>query len=949
MPRFKKPSAEQVRAMLASVGSLQLRRSFYEDLKNPEWVEPLHTQRAFSSPPEPHIGQDGAVREAYWPEIEYLVNMAPEVPEQVVTVALGLASSTNSWVRRGVIQIAARVPAAQAARLVQTLIQWAPDLGARSDSEDLVKIVVGLIEGGQTRLGRQLATALFRPVKVDGGSGPALAREPRTALEAYWYRKSLPEVVAALGTAGLNQVIGWLERYEEAAGNFDRRTDRDLSAFSRPVIRTSTRHGHEVENALVDALRSLGTEAMTEDPGRTVLAFRRPGMALLTKLLLFVSTQAIRTAEPHQQTKLLAELQPLVREVELAQHDYRPEFPEFLEAVANASGQDVLMGLVPTLEAGPLGSRAALEERMRADTDDAEQAELRTKEYLEQWQHRFLASIGAEALPPELRARLQTLDADLGEIEEPRRSDFEITTWVGPTSPLDADAITSLAPEELISHLQNWHPGPDIWAAPSHEGQGRTLRGVIAEHPLAVSVPIERLRTLRPLYLRAILEGWADALKKGLRPPWDLAEELTAFVLEHDDASPLPKEGRDFDDDGDFVGAKRAAIDLLQVVGSQEPTKVNDEHAGFVIQLAPLVVKASREPSTREQYLTTTTESFDPLTLSLNERLPELARLLAILTQWGEFGAADSEVLAALQELAALDDPRGSLPAVMGEAVARLHNHALPWLEAHKSGIFGDLSTQTRSHQIALSTALATHTPHLLLLNLLRDPIRAALASPEEIAAGWAGADRPVRLIGDWLVNCMVTGEIDQTDELLKLYLDVTSPEVRGEVLGHIGFALLHTDNPDPSILQRAEAFWDSRRAHVAQEPADATELQDFYWWIASEKFATEWWLPRLQDLVNLIPDVPTHGMIGEHLAAAAASDPYRTFDVIQRLIDGHATDGAYRGYDLVEDAIPQTLASAFDEGGADLVARAARLMDQLGEQGYIRLEERVNALRKKP
>ncbi len=76
MGEYQAPTAAQVQAAMRRLTSFQLRRAFYEGLKNPLWVRPLADSGAFSSPPEPQVGSDGSVRDTYWPEASYLGRVA---------------------------------------------------------------------------------------------------------------------------------------------------------------------------------------------------------------------------------------------------------------------------------------------------------------------------------------------------------------------------------------------------------------------------------------------------------------------------------------------------------------------------------------------------------------------------------------------------------------------------------------------------------------------------------------------------------------------------------------------------------------------------------------------------------------------------------------------------------------------------------------------------------
>src|SRR4051812_39309498 len=138
MVKYQAPSENQVKEALRRIPSFQLRRAFFEGLKNPLWVEPLAKEGAFRNPPEPEKMDDGLIRDIYWPEMEYLIRVAPEAPAAVVDVLLKISRSNNAWVRRGLFMIGASIPADQAARLQLVVRSWqSTGFGWRTDPQDL--------------------------------------------------------------------------------------------------------------------------------------------------------------------------------------------------------------------------------------------------------------------------------------------------------------------------------------------------------------------------------------------------------------------------------------------------------------------------------------------------------------------------------------------------------------------------------------------------------------------------------------------------------------------------------------------------------------------------------------------------------------------------------------------------------------------------------------------
>ena len=108
---FRAPTEAQVKEAMRRITKTQLRRAFFEGIENPLRVKPLADAGAFRNPPEPVMTEDGYVRDVYWPEAEFLSNVAPRAPQEVVDVFLALGGSNNSWVRRAAFEIGAKVPA----------------------------------------------------------------------------------------------------------------------------------------------------------------------------------------------------------------------------------------------------------------------------------------------------------------------------------------------------------------------------------------------------------------------------------------------------------------------------------------------------------------------------------------------------------------------------------------------------------------------------------------------------------------------------------------------------------------------------------------------------------------------------------------------------------------------------------------------------------------------
>lgn len=937
MTGFTTPTAEQVKEALRRIPTPQLRRAFYEGLKNPLWLEPLKQEGTFLNPPPRITMDDGSTGDPYWPEIEYVVRVANRAPHVAVDILLGLKESDNAWVRRALFSIGAAVPASEAARLKPVLKAWvASGFGWRTDPREMVNFAVNLITGGERKTGEWVANALFRP----GGHGDS--RKPDLVLEEYWYEAGLPQVAEALGPAGLPMVLGWLIEYEKVSGHLDG------GSFTRPSIRERRDIDRDVEDALIDAVRDLAIAAAEASPGDTVGLLLGVKSMLTRRIAMFATTAALANVGHGEDPspELIDAAGRLLSDPLSNDERCRVDFAELAREVARHDPL-ALDPLVEFIAAGPGLSADELRERLRRDEDESDaETEVRVAEFIERWEHSWLASIGAAALPDVLVPRLAELDEQLGVIEDPLRPPFMITSWTGPNSPLTQDEMAGMSPEELVAHLETWHDLGDGWGPePSHEGQARELTTLVTANPESLAGARGLVGRLRPTYLRAILRAWAAAFKATLDLDWDQVLETVHDVLVHRDELDVPREGGNMDDDPDFTWAKQAAVSLLaDLLKKTDPPRVPAE---TLHQLADLLMELAPSETAWVSYAAEERESgMDPLMLSLNWLWPIHVRGLAVLVGYGPTASWSGRARAALLVELERPDPRGAVHAVIGESLGRLLNADETWTKSRISDWFGDAAGIDSGQQIALSTAMAIHHYHRALFGLLTPSILAALALPDPIADGWKHHNStPTQRIGEWAVKALIYGHTDWADPVVAAYFGTVDARDRGAALGHVAWEFMHAKTVDDSIRDRFANIWDARMAHVEANPSDSAELRQYYWVVRSGKFEAKWWLPRLKRSLELDPKLATERyMIGKDIAKAADVDPRAALDVTKLLIGTRQNYGLTL-HELSRNAVPIVIARALAAGDDQLKADATILMNELGEEGHLELARQVQAV----
>lgn len=934
MAGYKKPTPEQVNEALRRIPTAPLRRAFFEGLRNPLWVEPLAQAGMFSNPPEPERMGDGLVRDHYWPEVDYLLRVADAVPKAVVDVLLSLQDSNNAWVRRAVFTIGASIPAAEAGRLKPLIKAWsASDFGWRSDPRDMVGFVVNLLQGGQVKMGKWMANLLFRP---QGSENP---HKPDLALEDYWYEDGLPRVVEAFGDEGLKTVLPWLEEYERHTNHLTE--NFDMTDIARESIRDKGDRHPSVEQSLIDAVRELAIKAMAKDPRAAKAVLTKRPMLLTRKITLYAATEALGSGGSRH-----PDLLPVTAEL-LADDSFRDdacriEFGELARATTKLS-PSALDSFVGFIASGPQRNMEELRERLRRDDEDTnEELEKRVQEIVDTWKHRWLSAVGTEALPPDLKPLLAELDSRRGVIDEPLAALNRVTSWDGPNSPISQDEMSAMGPTELAAHLESWHDTGDGWGPePSHEGQGRALSNLLTTNPRALGGIDGLADKLRPTYLRAILQGWEAAVKADLELDWHHAAELIRQVLHHSDASLFPVEGGDWDDDVDFRGAKRAAVNLLEELVKKRETPVVP--ADTVGVFADLLLQDSDDEAAWTKYDSERSEGgTDALTLSLNRQWPTRVRGLLNLMWHGKEAPWYEDARSALEREIERPDRHGASRAVIGEGLGKLLTVDPEWLKPRTAQVFGSAQGLSREQQIALTTALATHRYHIALYELLASSMLSAIRSGEALAVGWGGGPEPIQRIGEWVITAIMFGHKTLTDPVAEAFFNASEPRVRGAAIGRIAWSLMHASSVDNAIRDRFADFWDGRVEHVRQHEGDKQELSKFFWFVKSGKFDPSWWLPRLKEAAELDPELAAERfMIGKEIAISADSDPRGALEATKLLLTNREGAGM-QAWDLTRHAVPMVIARAISSGDSQLEQEAVRFMNELGESGHPGLEKEV-------
>ncbi len=951
---WREPESQLVVAALSRIGDAQHRRVFFERLENPLWVVALTEHGVYDVAPETRVDSQGREFWQPWPAGEYLVRMAPLVPEEVVTALLRPAESSSPIVHDVFLRASLSVPGHQAIRLLPAISSYAAE-GSLRNTPELVDLMEHLARSGKGKQAVRLAQAAFRPRPLgeEHAGGRPRRRDVTAGMESYWFGELLPRVIAVLGSVqgekALTTLTAWLEEFQLASGHFDAGREYDLSYIWRPSIAPHSQNGvtEDYGDDLVDAVRDLASAQL--QAGRPVTAvletLERSGQPLLRRIALHVLSGRVADDPASVQ-----EAASRLLDVDLVESDYRHEYTELARQALPLLDKSAAQAWERMILEGPPFPEDTLQaaaERGRQEGEDLEVALERFREY---WQLRILSAVGRASLSQPCVERLAALEDNHGRLEH---SDFPAysTSWVGPSSPHTAEELTALEPGELLALLRTWRPETDTPRDQSKEGLGRAFQAAVRDRPEAITRDPSQLVDLDPTYLRALFGGLREALEDETAFDWAPVFTVALAVATRPDDGTEVEGG--MDEDVVWRFAQRALASLIEMgVSVDGAHAIRPEQLDAAVDvLEPLI--AHPDP-TREHEQRYGGSNMDPLTLSLNTTRPAVLRALVRVgskakdrLEAGAPGAKTSTITRVLglveQRLSGTRDNSLAVAAAFGEGIGRLIWMDRAWADAHGH----ELMTPDAFGDVVLTAALATYRPSKVLLEVL-SPYAGALiertAAGETITQGWRADRTPEELVGDHLVLMLVWGAVEPDDDLASAFFQDASKPAIARVLGHLGWLFSRSDEPLPAeMIERAMALWDRRAEAVRAGATSPEELAEFYWWVRSGQFPREWWLARLEQAVGAAATFDARGMIGEDLEQAAPEAPLATIRILERLLAGR--EEAFSRYDLVEHATG-IIAAALDSGDAEAVTTANRVMDTLGRSGHLRIAELVEQRR---
>jgi len=923
---------------------------FFIRLKTADWIEPLWKAGRFKSPPAARRQED-TISFPSWPESRYLVRVAGEAPEAVKKVILEVPQTDNLRVHQDFVEAALNMPGAPAAEIALREAAWIREQNRLYIlyPDKVSELVAHLAITGQVAAALKLARALLmlspnpRSATVIG-EGEEAFEMPRDAVAKFddWhYQRSVQTITKPLVTAdekrGLELLCDVLEsslRAHVRPGQNETEGE-DYSWIWRSQI-TIEGHG-DAKDSLVSAVRDGAVMVATSDPQKipiildTLIArrwriFRRIGAHILA---------TVPGVDSKTVNRFLA---PPFRLQDYPQTE--PELAEFLKGSFAKLSKENQGRFLTNIDAGPnLDTFKKNFEfaQKRAPTD----TEL--ENIAERWKLQWLEPIH-ESLPNEDWCnRYEQLVKRFG---QPAERTQPRGVFVGPTSPKTVQELRELEPEKLIEYLETWVPSNE-WASPTPAGLGRELTSIVSAEPGKLSRVADKLIGLDPTYISSTIEGFSEAVKRGLVIDWVQVLNLCEWVIKQN--ADIPNRKIDLvHGDPDWIASRMAIGRLLsESFAPKNLAQIPKEFRNRVWGLLTNLVFGPDPYAARVQKYT---EAGFPGSISLNT--PRGIALDAAI----DYGLwihpydpqkAESAFLEAPEVRELLNEVlHKDFSLVTGEVFGRrfpsLFMLDRSWAKENVELIFKPDAKP--SERVAWINFLLFCQAYDDLLPVLSTQYEKAIDSLATSFDSSVKSQYERNLVAQ-LVSFFWRARLDLDDEkgLLARFFEKAPIELRAYAFEVIGRSLGSAPDSVPlkegdsqNLLERLRKLLATRIKAVKENgKEEAGELEPFGWWFITNQFDADWLIENLLTVLRLSHKISPDWLVVECLSKEAKFKPLQSVEALEWIIVGDKEGWAIHGWEShARELLKVALESDIPEA-RDLAVRVINIIGARGHYGF--------------
>ena len=968
MQSWKKPTDDLVQKALDSVKTDVDRRYFFSNLKNPHWIMPLKKKGFFENPPSVEHLPDGYIQFPFWPEMEFLKNVANEASEDVIEIVSKIPKTNNSRFYEDLIDIALQVEGSISTKLKPRILEYIqgdyPILHARFE-----RVLCYWTDNEQIESALELTKALikFHPDPLEADKQARREKnpedwttflEPQPRFRDWEYQEVLEKGVRYLSEKAPYQTARILI---DATVNMlylrfhrdqlDKVGSNDLSTIWCPRVNESPEDYRDSKENLIHVLTFACEKVYEKEP---------ESIADLDRLLREQRWDLHLRIRQHLYAKFLNEqTKPWIRDLILDHPNYgkwelRFEFQRMIRLASEHFGDDLLTEeertqIFEAILSGPS------EQSFRDWT-----GEQFTKELFEgrkRYFHKMQLNPFASVLFGEYLNYFQELKA---QEEKPIRDDdyaphkSEGGKWIGRRSPKPTDELKKMQDEEFLSFLNEWdnvgHDPDDRYTEITFEALAEAFREIFLE---SIVTDESRLRFWsenkpsieRPIYVRTMVSAIQEHVKDKQFDRLDEWFDLCEWVLSH------PVQSREegvIRSDGskthpDWSSSRRAVGDFVETCLKQEvdvPIFARD-------RLASLLSKLCMEYDQRlDEEEPVFLNRDDQLTEAINNTRGRALNSLVEFAYWERRQIEDEqvdtpEVCSILEKRFGADSERPlALPehALLGMHYGRICNLNRDWAKQHRRDFFPQ--KDMRTWREAFGNFLKFNRANISIFEIIQNEFEFALENVNEFNTDDHRRRDFVDRLGEHLFTYYLWDVYPLTGykSLLDRFYQKTQNDKErwSHLFDGVGRRLKNSGQQlDEKIERKIIDFFNWRF-----DEGESSELKEFSFWMEAECLNEEWRLNTYSQLLDLYQseEIRAYTQL-ESLRGMLDSHTALVVECLAKLTDLAIKSGRNAYIHHVEQARP-ILETGLKSEDTAVKDNAKQARDNLLRRGYIEFRD---------
>lgn len=541
---------------LNNLKSLLIKRAFIEywfrNLENYKWLPLLKDASFFSKPIDIITHEDGCISCPSWPQASYLLKCVDSNPDLVCEIIESVEDTENARVHQELVEIALKLPGSLLNTFAGRAKNWIRD---RYHTITLLPIRLAELAAKLATDG-EISTALsmtdtILDVRIDDEKykqqekrlGYRLPPEADAFVDDWHYERLLKTIrpaiikVAAFDYLSLIcQKLSKAIRIEHKVKG-DKEATVDYTYISRPAIEDHEQNTRtdRLKDHLIDYIRDISFQIVQESGSidDILSCLRQYRYPVFLRLELYLLTEFPELGKTH--------IAAMLQNDELfSRQGINHEFHRLLEKAFGNATPEIQKVYYDWIASGPNI------ERYKATFAENEPSPEQIESYVALWKLRQYHPIKS-CLNNEQEIICTQLEEKY-EIEEHPEFDPYRTSWVGPTSPLNAKELSQQTVKEVINYLKEWTPSGGH-RSPSPEGLGRFFKDDVRNRAIEYSQIADTidLKELRPVYIYYYYTGLEESLKNKTVIDWPGITKLSEFIVTNNELPEPVKSGDDFE------------------------------------------------------------------------------------------------------------------------------------------------------------------------------------------------------------------------------------------------------------------------------------------------------------------------------------------------------------------------------------------------------------------